>query len=127
MGGSSAADIQHHVKIYYRVFAILAVLTVVTVGVARLAHAYHWSLATSVTVALIVALIKGSLVACYFMHLISEKGMIFWILALCVVFFVVILAVPSLTEHETLIRSVDHPAMTAPAHGGAAQAGGAGH
>ena len=127
MGGSSAADIQHHVKIYYRVFAILAVLTVVTVGVARLAHAYQWSLATSVTVALIVALIKGSLVACYFMHLISEKGMLFWILALCALFFVVILAIPSLTEHETLSRSTDHPAMSAPAHAAGKESGGAGH
>ena len=34
------------------------------------------------TVALLVATIKGSLVACYFMHLISEKKLIYAVLAL---------------------------------------------
>ncbi len=39
----------------------------------------------AVTVAILVATIKGSLVACYFMHLISEKKLIYAVLALTVV------------------------------------------
>ena len=39
----------------------------------------------AVTVALLVALVKGSLVACYFMHLISEKKLIYAVLALTAV------------------------------------------
>ena len=46
----------------------------------------------AVTVALLVATIKGSLVACYFMHLISEKKLIYAVLALTVVFFIALLA-----------------------------------
>lgn len=101
MGGSSAADIHHHVKIYYRVFAALAVLTVVTVGVARI----HLPLTGAIAVALFVASIKAGLVAAYFMHLISEKSALFWILANCALFFIVLLAVPALTESETVGRA----------------------
>ena len=42
----------------------------------------------AVTVALLVATVKGSLVACYFMHLISEKTLILAVLLLTVVFFI---------------------------------------
>ena len=49
---------------------------------------------------LLVATVKGSLVACYFMHLISEKKLIYAVLGLTFVFFVVLLALPSLTVHD---------------------------
>jgi cytochrome c oxidase subunit IV len=45
-----------------------------------------------------VATVKGSLVACYFMHLISEKKLIIAVLVLTVVFFLVLLALPALTH-----------------------------
>jgi caa(3)-type oxidase subunit IV len=54
----------------------------------------------AVTIALIVATIKGSLVACYFMHLISEKKLIYAVLALTVAFFAVLLALPVLTYSD---------------------------
>jgi cytochrome c oxidase subunit 4 len=69
------------------------VLTIVTVAVSR----YHFPVPIAVTIALIVATIKGSLVACYFMHLISEKKLIYAVLALTVAFFAVLLALPVLT------------------------------
>ena len=90
-----AADIDKHVRIYISVFVALMVLTIVTVAVSR----FHFAVPIAVTVALIVATIKGSLVACYFMHLISEKKLIYAVLALTVAFFVVLLALPVLT-HE---------------------------
>ncbi len=70
------------------------VLTIVTVAISRL----HLSVPMAVTVALFVATVKGSLVACYFMHLLSEKKLIYAVLALTVVFFVVLLALPVLTH-----------------------------
>ena len=88
-----AVDIDRHVKVYITVFVALMVLTIVTVAISRL----HLSVPVAVTVALLVAIIKGSLVACYFMHLISEKKLIYAVLALTVAFFVVLLALPVLT------------------------------
>ena len=93
MTSDHAVDIDRHVKVYITVFVALMVLTIVTVAISRL----HLSVPIAVTVALLVAIIKGSLVACYFMHLISEKKLIYAVLALTVAFFVVLLAVPVLT------------------------------
>jgi cytochrome c oxidase subunit IV len=89
-----AADIDRHVKVYIIVFVALMVLTIVTVAISRV----HLPVPIAVTVALLVATIKGSLVACYFMHLISEKKLILWVLAMTVVFFVVLLSLPAITH-----------------------------
>ena len=89
-----AADIDRHVKVYITVFVALMVLTIVTVAISRV----HLPVPIAVTVALIVAGIKGGLVACYFMHLISEKKLIYAVLALTVVFFIALLALPAITH-----------------------------
>ena len=94
--GDHAVDIDKHVKVYITVFVSLMVLTVVTVAISR----FHLPIPIAVSVALLVALIKGSLVACYFMHLISEKKLIYAVLALTAAFFVVLLALPVLTVHD---------------------------
>ena len=96
MAGDHAVDIDKHVRIYITVFVALMVLTIVTVTVSR----FHLPVPIAVTVALIVATIKGSLVACYFMHLISEKKLIYAVLALTAAFFVVLLVVPVITVHD---------------------------
>jgi cytochrome c oxidase subunit 4 len=93
-----AADIDRHVRVYITVFASLMVLTIVTVAVSR----FHLPVPIAVTIALLVATIKGSLVACYFMHLISEKRLIVAILALTVIFFIALIALPVLTVHDGL-------------------------
>ena len=91
-----AADIDRHVKVYVTVFVTLMVLTIVTVAISR----FHLPVKTAVAVAMFVATIKGSLVACYFMHLISEKKLIYAVLVLTAVFFVALLALPALTVHN---------------------------
>lgn len=91
----SAEEIRKHVRVYVLVFAALAVLTVVTVGVSYLKIE---SVAATVLIALFIASIKGGLVAGYFMHLVSEKQIIFWVLALTVAFFAVLMLLPSITE-----------------------------
>jgi cytochrome c oxidase subunit 4 len=91
-----AADIDRHVRVYITVFASLMVLTIVTVAVSR----FHLPVPIAVTIALLVATIKGSLVACYFMHLISEKKLIYAVLALTTIFFIALMALPILTVHN---------------------------
>ena len=89
-----AADIDRHVRIYITVFVALMALTIITVAVSYL----HLPPPMAIAVALFVAMIKGSLVACYFMHLISEKKLIYAVLILTVAFFVPLLALPVLTH-----------------------------
>jgi cytochrome c oxidase subunit IV len=96
MASDHAADIDRHVRIYITVFVALMVLTILTVAVSR----FHLPVPIAVTVALLVAGVKGSLVACYFMHLISEKKLIYAVLAVTVVFFAVLMALPVLSYHD---------------------------
>ena len=77
-------DIQHHVKRYLFVFYMLIIGTIATV----LASWMHIdSVAITVAIALFIACVKGFLVAGYFMHLISEKKMIYGILIATIFFF----------------------------------------
>ena len=94
MTGDHAADIDKHVRVYITVFVTLMVLTIVTVAISR----FHLPVPIAVTAALFVATVKGTLVACYFMHLISEKKLIIAVLALTVVFFVALMALPVMTQ-----------------------------
>ena len=96
MTSDHAADIDRHVRVYITVFVTLMVLTIVTVAISYL----HLSLAIAVAVALLVATVKGSLVACYFMHLLSEKKLIYAVLALTAVFFIALLVLPILTVSD---------------------------
>lgn len=96
VAGDHAADIDRHVRVYITVFVALMVLTIVTVAISR----FHLPVHIAVTLALLVAIVKGSLVACYFMHLISEKKLIYAVLGLTVAFFLALLALPILTVHD---------------------------
>src|SRR3954464_7220940 len=91
-----AADIDRHVRVYITVFVALMALTIITVGISYL----HLPVPMAVTAALLVATVKGSLVACYFMHLISEKKLIYAVLALTAAFFVALVLLPLLTVHN---------------------------
>ena len=87
MSSSHAHDIKKEVRGYLMVFAALLSLTIVTVGISYL----HLSLLPAVAIALTVATVKASLVACYFMHLISEKKLIYCLLGLTFVIFLSVL------------------------------------
>ena len=96
MTSDHAVDIDKHVRVYITVFVALMALTIVTVAVSR----FHLPVPIAVTVALVVATIKGSLVACYFMHLVSEKKLIYAVLMLTAAFFVALLALPAITVSD---------------------------
>ena len=91
---SHAAEIDRQVRGYMVVFVALIALTAITVGVSYL----HLEVRHAVMVALAIAIFKASLVALFFMHLISERHVIFVILAFTVGFFLVLLFLPILTN-----------------------------
>ena len=86
-------EIKKHVRVYVLVFAALAVLTVVTVVLSYL----HLPIKQAIAVALAIASVKGSLVALFFMHLISEKQVILAILVVAALFMAVLLSIPVLS------------------------------
>ena len=90
MSDHDSASIQDHIRVYLTVFGTLAVLTVVTV----LASYLDISTSEAIFLALCIASVKGSLVAGYFMHLISEKATITWILMLTAIFFFILMFLP---------------------------------
>ncbi len=94
--GDHAADIDKHVRVYIIVFVALMALTLITVAVSYL----DLPPAMAIAVALFVATIKGSLVACYFMHLISEKKLIYAVLGITAFKFVALMLLPLLTHSE---------------------------
>jgi cytochrome c oxidase subunit IV len=81
---SHSHDISKHVKIYRAVGAALIVGTIVTVAAANV----RFGIAAGIIVALVIAIVKGSLVAGYFMHLFSERKLIYGVLGLTVAFVI---------------------------------------
>ena len=92
--GHDHVDLKKHVRTYMLVFGSLMVLTLVTVGLRYL----DLPVVPAIMVALAIAMVKGSLVACYFMHLISERKLILIIMLATVFFFFGVLLGPVLTE-----------------------------
>ena len=96
MSGNDQAHIQEHIKVYLTVFGALAVLTILTVSASYL----DVSTTEAIFKALTIATIKASLVAGYFMHLITEKQTIVWILILTFTFFLVLMFFPLITATD---------------------------
>ena len=91
---SEATRVREHLRVYVMVFVALAVLTVVTVAISYL----DLSTALSISLAMVVATVKATLVAGYFMHLLTEKKVIIWLLLLCAAFLVFLFLLPLGTE-----------------------------
>ena len=90
MADLTPEEIKHHVKTYVIVFVALAFLTIVTVAISYL----DLGVGASVALALVVASVKGALVASYFMHLIDEKVTIYWTLIVTVAMFLILMFLP---------------------------------
>jgi cytochrome c oxidase subunit 4 len=78
MTAHAQEDFRHHVRRYLYVFGALLVGTLITVLASYIPYGNH---AINIAVALVIACGKAFLVAGYFMHLISEKKMIYGLLA----------------------------------------------
>ena len=99
MDFADSHEIKKHVRTYVSVFVGLLALTLITVAVSR----FHLSVPIAITVALFIAAIKGSLVAGYFMHLISEKKLIYATLILTAVFFVALMWLPIFATSDPVV------------------------
>jgi cytochrome c oxidase subunit 4 len=92
MNHSDPAAIQKSVRGYITVFVMLMIFTVITVAASRV----HLAVPIAITVALIIAAMKGGMVASVFMHLSHERQAIYGALLLTLVFFIVLLFMPVL-------------------------------
>jgi len=79
---------------YVIVCAILILLTLLTVGVSLFELPGRWH----VTIGLLIALCKGSLVALFFMHLIISSRLT-WIVVAVTVFWFLLLLVLTMTDY----------------------------
>ena len=98
----SNKDFAHHITNYRKVFIYLLIGTALTVGASYVEFNVKDSIAGAIFVGLLIATIKGYLVAANFMHLNSEKKMIYWILILTVFFLVLLLFIPLLWDVNNL-------------------------
>jgi len=113
---SDSTDVKKSVRTYVKIGVALLVFTGVTVA----ANQFHFGVPVAVTVALIIATMKGSMVASVFMHLSHEKKWIYGALILTVVGFIILMTVPMFTTLDTIGQHM-------PAIGGAAAAERGGH
>jgi len=76
-------DVSKHIRGYLIIGGTLILGTVLTVLASYVDLGHHWN----VVLALVIATVKASLVALYFMHLISEKQLIYTVLGFTAFFF----------------------------------------
>ena len=98
---NSPEAVRKEVRKYLTVFAALAGLTVITVAVSYL-DLKPWQ---AIALALVVASVKAGLVAAVFMHLMSEKKLIYAVLAITVFFFAVLMWGPWHHRYDAMGQS----------------------
>ena len=92
-----AHDIEKHVRGYLIIGAALIVGTIITVLAAQVDLGNHY---VNIGVGLLIATVKASLVALYFMHLISEKTAIYMFLSVTVFFFAGLVVLTLWASHD---------------------------
>ena len=107
-----SVDMKKSIRTYGIVGGLLLVFTVITVAVNQI----HLAVPMAITVALIIATMKGSMVAAIFMHLSHEKKWIYGALILTVVFFIVLMILPGLTVADTIGKSIGFASAPAATH-----------
>ena len=95
---SDPEAIKKSVRLYVMIGAALFVCTGITVAVNQV----HLAIPLAITVALVIATIKGSMVASVFMHLSHEKRWIYGALILTILFFIVLMSVPMFTVSDSI-------------------------
>lgn len=95
----------HHVRRYLYVFAALICGTILTVWASYIPFP---SREINIAVALVIASCKAFLVAGFFMHLISERKMIYGILGFTAFFFTGLMALTIWSFHDFPTHTVLH-------------------
>ena len=83
--GHGAHDVSKEVRKYLIVFAALLIGTLLTVWASFINFGTP---SANIIVALVIATVKAGLVACFFMHLIDERKVIYGVLGATVFFFI---------------------------------------
>ena len=99
---SDSAEVKKSIRTYMMVGLALLVFTGITVG----ANQFHFGVPMAVTVALIIATMKGSMVASIFMHLNHERKWVYGALILTVLGFLVLMTVPIFTVSDSIGKPV---------------------
>jgi caa(3)-type oxidase subunit IV len=120
---SDAEEVRKNIPKYLGIGAALLVFTGITVGVNEI---HLSSVPLAITIALIVASIKGSMVTSVFMHLNHERKWIYGCLILTVVLFIPLMFLPILTQNDHIGKPTPSQ-MRVSGHEGGAAAGGEGH
>ncbi len=94
-----------HVRRYLYVFYALLFGTLITVGASYIPFGNR---EVNIAVALFIAICKASLVACYFMHLISERKMIYGIMGFTAFFFAGLMALTLLSFADPISLTIKH-------------------
>jgi caa(3)-type oxidase subunit IV len=110
---SDPEAIRKSIRTYLMIGAALFVFTVITVAVNQI----HLAVPLAITVALIIASMKGTMVAAVFMHLNHERKWIYGALILTVIGFIILMTVPSFTVHDGIGTPI-HVESPAPAEHG---------
>src|SRR5713226_6238281 len=105
MSDSHPEHFSHHVRRYLLVFYALLFGTLITVGASYIPFGHR---SVNIGVALVIASGKAFLVAGYFMHLISERKMIYGIMAFTAFFFVGLMFLTIWASHDFPSTSVVH-------------------
>lgn len=92
----SSEHFLRHVRGYLIVGAALLIGTVLTVWASYIDLGHHWN----IILAVIIATAKASLVALFFMHLISERQMIYLVLGFTAFFFAGLMALTIGAYHD---------------------------
>ena len=109
---SDPAAIKKSIRSYLMIGAALFVFTGITVAVNQV----HLAVPAAITVALIIATMKGSMVASVFMHLSHEKKWIYGALLLTLLGFIILMTVPGFTVMDGIGTPI-HLEAPAAAHG----------
>lgn len=108
MNDTKAAAAQHEshsVRGYLFIYFALLAGTVFTVWASYIQFSTR---EINIAVALVIASVKAFLVAGYFMHLISERKMIYTVLAFTVFFFAGLMTLTLFGIHDTPINTITH-------------------
>ena len=110
MSAHGHGDMGKYTETYVRVFTALLALTFVTVAASR----FHLAIPLAIVVALVIAALKGSLVASFFMHLIAERQVIFGALILTAILLAALIMLPLLTMFDQIGRPLTLWILTGP-------------
>ncbi len=105
MSPQEQAHFSEHVRRYLYVFYALIFGTLITVGASYIPFGNR---EINIGVALFIAISKASLVACYFMHLLSERKMIYGIMGFTAFFFIGLMVLTLTSFSDLPLHTVTH-------------------